>query len=131
MPIQIYLDRGVSPEEAAVLALVLNPSLRAERDQRSLSAAQLLQAGLLPNPTLTAGLELPRNNDPGDNFTGYNLGLDWEVSSLITHDAKVRAARAQNGARSCRAEAGRPGPARLDICPPRLKSPISAAARGI
>ena len=50
------------------------------------SAAQLLAAGILPNPTLTAGLELPRNNHPADSFTGYNVGLDWEVSSLITHE---------------------------------------------
>jgi outer membrane protein TolC len=93
-PMAIDLERGVTPEQAAVLALVLNPSLRAERDQRSLSAAQLLQAGLLPNPSLTAGLELPHNNGPADDFTGYNVGLEWEVTSLITHETKVRAARA-------------------------------------
>lgn len=95
-PMSIDLARGLSPEQAAVLAVILNPSLRAERDRRAQSASQLLQAGILPNPTLTAGLELPHDNPPSDSFTGYNLGLDWDVSALITHDAKVRAARAAN-----------------------------------
>ncbi|HEY7086755.1 MAG TPA: TolC family protein, partial [Tepidisphaeraceae bacterium] len=52
-------------------------------------------AGLLPNPTLNAGVDFPHHSDPPDNFTAYNVGLDWEITSLITHDTKVRAAEAQ------------------------------------
>jgi outer membrane protein TolC len=92
----INLSHPLSPDQAAVLAVIVNPSLRAERDRRAQSTAQLLQAGILPNPTLTAGLELPYDNASADSFTGYNLGLDWEVSSLITRDTKVRAARSQD-----------------------------------
>ena len=55
-PIPIDLAKGLSPEQASVLSLIVNPSLRAERDRRAQSAAQLLQAGILPNPTLAAGL---------------------------------------------------------------------------
>jgi outer membrane protein TolC len=92
-PLTIDLSRGISPDEAAVVAVVVNPSLRAARDQHSVAAAQLLQAGILPNPVLTAGLELPYDNEPGDRFGGYNIGPEWEVTSLITRDAKVRAAK--------------------------------------
>ncbi len=94
-PIPLDFSNGLSPDEAAVLAVILNPQLRAERDQRTIASAQLIQAGLLPNPQLTGGLDFPYNSSPPDNFTAYNVGLDWEVTSLITHDAKVRAARAQ------------------------------------
>ena len=95
-PMPIDLARGLSPDEAAVLAVIVNPGLRAERARRAQSAAQLLQAGILPNPALTAGLELPYDNASADSFTGYNLGLEWEVTSLITHQAKVQAARAED-----------------------------------
>src|SRR5207244_2090608 len=94
-PVQIDLARGISPDEAAVIAVIVNPELRAERDARGIAAAQLLTAGLLPNPTLTAGLDFPHDSSPPDNFTAYNVGLDWEVTSLITRDAKRRAASAQ------------------------------------
>src|SRR4051812_34681584 len=42
------LEHGLSPDDAAVLAVIANPSLRAERDRRNIAAAQLVQAGLLP-----------------------------------------------------------------------------------
>jgi outer membrane protein TolC len=93
-PVEVDLQRGLSPDEAAILAVIVNPSLRAERDQRAISAAQLLGAGILPNPTLTAGLDFPYDSSPPDVFTAYNVGLEWEITSLITRDAKVRAARA-------------------------------------
>ena len=53
-------------------------------DRRGVTAAQLLQAGLLPNPQLTAGIDLPRAADPGDRTTAYNLGLNWDITALIT-----------------------------------------------
>ncbi len=93
-PMAIDLTDGISPDEAAVLAVLVNPGLRAERAQHQIEAAQLLQAGLLPNPQLTAGLELPYQSSPPDNFTAYNLGLDWEITALIAHDQKKRAASA-------------------------------------
>lgn len=94
-PMDVDLSRGLSPDEAAVLAVLVNPELRAERTRRALADAQLLQAGLLPNPQLTAGPEFPFANDPADSFTGYNVGLSWDVTSLLTHRAHVDAARAQ------------------------------------
>ena len=39
---------------------------------------------------------MPYSNHAADSFTGYTGGLDWEITSLISHDAKVRAARADN-----------------------------------
>ncbi|MEA2709601.1 MAG: outer membrane protein heavy metal efflux system [Phycisphaerales bacterium] len=91
-PLTIDLARGVSPDEAAVIAVIVNPQLRAERDQRGIAAAQLLQAGLLPNPQLVGGLDIPYDSSPPDNFTGYSIGPEWEITSLITRDARRRAA---------------------------------------
>jgi outer membrane protein TolC len=94
-PIELDAVQGYSPEEAAVVAVIVNPDLRAQRDRRKLARAQLLSAGILPNPTLNAGLDFPYNSSPPDDFTAYNIGLDWEVTALLSHDQKVRAASAQ------------------------------------
>src|SRR5262250_3896687 len=55
-PIEFDIRNGLSPDEAAILAVIANPKLRATRDQRKLAAAQLLQAGILPNPQFSYAL---------------------------------------------------------------------------
>jgi cobalt-zinc-cadmium efflux system outer membrane protein len=93
-PVEVDLADGLSPVEASILAVLLNPEVRAERTRQALADAQLLQAGLLPNPQLSAGLDLPFSNDAADSFTGYNAGLSWDVTSLLTHRAHREAAAA-------------------------------------
>jgi outer membrane protein TolC len=92
-PLEIKADAGFSPDEAAVLAVLANPSLRAVRDARGLAAAQLLQAGLLPNPSLSFGNEFPYAGP--DKLVAYNVGLSWDISALVSHAATVDAAKAQ------------------------------------
>ena len=58
-PIEIDDRDGLSPDEAAVLAVLANPDLRAERDRRGLANAQLLDAKLLPDPVLSYSLDVP------------------------------------------------------------------------
>src|ERR1700722_2655280 len=48
-PVPLNLRSGIGPDQAAILAVILNPKLRADRDRRSLAAAQLLQAAIIPN----------------------------------------------------------------------------------
>lgn len=93
-PVTLDPARGLSPDEVAVLAVIVNPDLRAQRDRRAAAGAQVLQAGLLPNPQLTASLDFPYGSEPPDNFTAYSAGASWDVTSLITRDAKRRAAAA-------------------------------------
>lgn len=95
-PLQFDERDGLSPDEAAVLAVLANPLLRAIRDQRGIAQAQLLSAGILPNPQLSTELDLPLNS-PGEEkiIRGYNISIDWDVTSLITRQAKIDAAKAQ------------------------------------
>ena len=51
-PIVIDGRGGFTPEEVAVMVVVVSPDLRALRDQRGVAEAQILQAGILPNPQL-------------------------------------------------------------------------------
>ncbi len=86
---------GLSPDEAAVLAVIGNPRLRAVRDERGVARAQLLQAGILPNPVLSVSLERPTGGLTAGTVNAYGTQLDWEITSLITRDSRERAAAAQ------------------------------------
>jgi outer membrane protein TolC len=72
--------------------------LRAARDRRGVAAAQLLQAGILPNPGLSYSLDIPTGGDTQGTVNAYALGLTYEVIPLITRGAQVDAARAQAAA---------------------------------
>jgi outer membrane protein, heavy metal efflux system len=93
-PMELRPQDGLSPDEAAVLAVVINPGLRAERDQREIAQAQLLTAGILPNPQLTYSYDWVTGGRTVGTVNPYGLGVNWDVTSLINHDAKVKAASA-------------------------------------
>lgn len=97
-PVELKPNEGLSPDGAAVLAVLLNPSLRAARDQRALSSAQLLDAGLLPNPELTYSLDVPTGGNTAGRVTAYGLGLNWDVTSLISRASKIDGAKARDAA---------------------------------
>lgn len=97
-PMTLDLHDGLSPDEAAVVAVLLNPSLRSVRDRRALADAQLLQAGLLPNPQLSASLEPVTGGLTADTFTGYSYGASWDLNGLITRRAKLHSAKANRSA---------------------------------
>jgi outer membrane protein TolC len=93
-PLDFDTFDGLSPDEAAVLAVLANPKLRAMRDQRGIAEAQLLQAGILPNPQFSYGLDVPTAGAVQGTVNAFNFGLNWEITSLIARGAKIAASRA-------------------------------------
>ena len=85
---------GYTPDEIAVMAVIVSPQLRALRDQRGLAQAQVVQAGILPNPQLGQSADVPRGNADPTLVTGRNLGFSWDLSALLTRHDDVAAARA-------------------------------------
>jgi outer membrane protein TolC len=84
---------GFSPDEIAVMAVIVSPQLRALRDQRGVAQAQVLQAGILPNPQLGYSLEqLHGDNAPG-LINGRSLGLSWDFTSLLGRQDRIDSAR--------------------------------------
>jgi outer membrane protein, heavy metal efflux system len=97
-PVIFDLRNGLSPDMAAILAVIANPDLRASRDKKGLAQAQLLQAGIFPNPQVSYSLDIPQAGATEGTTKAYNIGLSWDIVSLITRNAKMSAARSQAGA---------------------------------
>ncbi len=95
VPEQLSLDprHGIGPDEAAAIALYSNPALRAIRDRRGLAAAQVIQAGILPNPTVLYERDYVTGGNTAGTVTGYNFTAAWEFSALIPFLPKQTAAR--------------------------------------
>lgn len=87
-------DDGLSPEQAAVFAVLANPTLRSVRDARGLAGAQVIQAGIIPNPQLSPSLDVPLGNAGSGIRTAYGLNVNWEVTALFARRAKIESARA-------------------------------------
>ncbi len=94
-PIKFDMEDGLSPDEAAILAVLLNPQLRAIRDQHAIANAQLLQAGLLPDPQLSYGFSAPSGGTTLDTNNAFGIGLSWQVTALIWRQNKITAAEKQ------------------------------------
>ena len=90
--LEFHPELGLSPDEAAVLAVLLNPSLRAQRDAHGIAQAALLQAGILPNPQLTYSYDWNTGGTTLGNLNAYGIGLNYDVTALISHAAKANAA---------------------------------------
>jgi outer membrane protein, heavy metal efflux system len=93
-PITLSFKHGIGPDQAAVLAVLLSPKLVAERDRRGLAQAQLVQAGVLPNPSVGYTREFVTGGFTTGAFSPYGFTGSWDVSSLVSQGAKVKAARA-------------------------------------
>ena len=75
----------------AILAVLNNPQLKAERAKAGVAHAQAFDAGLLPDPQLGFSQDFP-GNSAGATTSAYNLGLSYDFAALITHFAAQRAA---------------------------------------
>ncbi len=92
-PVELDENRGLTPDEAAILAVLMNPRLRGQRDRRGIAAAQLYKAGILPNPQFSGSMDFPVAGSTQGTVTAYGLGLGYDIYALITRSADIGAAR--------------------------------------
>ncbi len=93
-PVVFDERNGLSPDEAAILAVAANPLLKAARDAKGLAHAQVIQAGILPNPRMSYSMEIPAGRDASGKVNAFALSADWDVNSLMVRDVRVAAAQA-------------------------------------
>lgn len=84
---------GLDMTEVAMLAVANNPQLKVSRDEAGIAQAQSFAAGLLPDPQLNLARDFPINGT-GGNTSAYNLGLSYDVGTLITRSAAKDSAQA-------------------------------------
>ena len=87
---------GRSPltrEAALVMALRNNREIRSQVEQIAASRADLVQAGLLPNPVLGLTLRFPVDPVSGGTFIGAQVVQSF--TALWLRDGKVKAADAR------------------------------------
>src|SRR5712671_5017498 len=93
----VDLRSGIGPDEAATIAVYANPALRAIRNRRGLAAAQLIQAGILPNPVVSYARDFVTGGNTAGTVTAYNFTAAWELSALVPFLPKQTAARKNFG----------------------------------
>jgi outer membrane protein, heavy metal efflux system len=91
----INIASPLTVTQVALLAVQNNPDLLAVRAQHGVARAQVLQAGVLPNPQFT-GAFLPLVAGVGTT-PAYNAGLSEDIRALITLSSSREAARANAG----------------------------------
>ena len=91
--LEFDLRRGIGPDEASVIAAYLNPALRSTRDRRGLAVAQLIQAGVLPNPQISYTRDYVTGGNTAGTSNAFNFNASWEVTSLLPLLPKHTAAR--------------------------------------
>ena len=89
------LEFGSAPQPLSIdavslLAATNNPDLRAVRAERGIAAAQVLQAGILPNPSLGGSYALLLGG-PGTS-AAFTASLTEDIKSLVTLSARRRSA---------------------------------------
>ncbi|HEX4171423.1 MAG TPA: TolC family protein [Acetobacteraceae bacterium] len=89
------ITQPLSITQVTALAVQNNPALIATRAQHGVAQAQILQAGLLPNPQVT-GAYLPLLAGPATT-SAWNAGISEDIRSLITLSSTRRAAQASAG----------------------------------
>jgi len=89
-------ETPLTVQDVAYLAVENDPTLRAARARMGVARAEVLAAGVLPNPSLSAALT-PVIGGPG-TATGWSVGLGEDLQALVTLHARTRAARAAAGA---------------------------------
>ena len=91
--VHAMLQQELSVDAAVQIALVTNPNLQATYEQLGIAQADLVQAGLLPNPTVGVGILFPIHKS--DNvLSEREVSLTEDFLSLFMIPARKRISRA-------------------------------------
>jgi outer membrane protein TolC len=92
----VRIDQPLSVYDVAVLAVENNPDLIATRTQRGVARAQVLEAGLLPNPSVSASYLFLLNPDAaaGVLFDAVAASVTQDIQKTITMKGRLRSAKA-------------------------------------
>jgi cobalt-zinc-cadmium efflux system outer membrane protein len=97
--VQLLLQGGLTREHAVEIALVNNPRLQETYDELDVSQADLVQAGLLSNPSLGGSIGFRSN---GSGRPEYEVSLVQSFLDIFMLPLRKRAAKAEFDAETLR-----------------------------
>lgn len=90
-PVTLDPARPLTSDAVAVLAVLANPDLKTARARAKIADAQVLTAGLLPDPTIGASTDLRLSGpDPGN---GWAAQIGYELTAIRDRDLAVKGAK--------------------------------------
>jgi cobalt-zinc-cadmium efflux system outer membrane protein len=92
-PQPLDFSKPLTPNALAVIAVLENPDLKAQRAKAGVTDAQAFAAGLLPDPTFQANYDFLLSGP--DNYNGYGAQLGFDLNALRTRAVSREAAAAQ------------------------------------
>jgi outer membrane protein TolC len=91
-PVTLDPTMPLTSDAVAVIAVLANPELKAARARAKTADAQVLTAGLLPDPTVGASTDLRLSGpDPGN---GWAAQIGYELTAIRDRDLAVKGAKA-------------------------------------
>ena len=92
-PQPVDLGKPLTPNALAVIAVLENPDLKAERAKIGVADAQAFAARLLPDPTFQANYDFLISGP--DNYNGYGAQLGFDLNALRTAPVTRQAGNAK------------------------------------
>jgi outer membrane protein TolC len=84
----------MSLDDVALLAILNDPDLKSQRGELDSAQADLLQASLLPNPSVGVSWAGPIGSSRDEAVSSWSVSIAEDVASLITYRRRHEAARA-------------------------------------
>jgi cobalt-zinc-cadmium efflux system outer membrane protein len=81
LEIDALLAEPLTPSSAVRVALLAHPSVQAIYEDLAIGRADLVEAGLLPNPTLRGSVRYPDESGLTENL---ELGVTWPLLGILT-----------------------------------------------
>lgn len=94
-PRTVDLTRPLEPEDIALIAVIANPDLRAQRKQAQVADAQVFAAGLLPDPTFSFGIDFVLSGPVTTLANALAGSISQDLAGIRTRAATLRQAEAQ------------------------------------
>ena len=86
------LAHPLSEDEAVRLAILNNHDLQAQLSELGIARAQVIQAGMIPDPTL---MLMPRFPDKPPSGVDFEISVEGDLISLLALPARKKLAKAQ------------------------------------
>jgi outer membrane protein TolC len=92
-PERVDLSKPLTPNALAVIAVLENPDLKAQRAKIGVTDAQAFAARLLPDPTFQANYDILISGP--DQYNGYGAQIGFDLNALRTRAVTRQAGAAQ------------------------------------